>query len=101
MPQQSITANRLRDGAVVWLTATGDWSERAGQAAVYNDAEAAKAGLDKGAADEAAQLVVAAYAVDVDLTDNGPWPVKVRERIRALGPSVRPDLGYQAQDASA
>lgn len=99
MPAQSVTANRLADGAVVWLTATGGWSVSARDAAVYADADAAKAGLETAQADEARQLVVAFYAVDVVEEPQGPWPVKIRERIRAAGPTVRLDLGQQAAKA--
>jgi hypothetical protein len=101
MPEQSITANRLTDGAVVWLTPSGDWSEQVRQAAIYTNEAAAKPGLDQGVADEARQLVVAAYAVDVAVTPEGPRPLRLRERIRAEGPTVRSDLGYQAEAASS
>jgi hypothetical protein len=99
MPAQSVTANRLTDGAVVWLTAAGDWSISVRDAAAYPDESAAKAGLEKASADEARQLVVAFYAVDVVIEAAGPWPVKIRERIRASGPTVRTDLGRQAAAA--
>lgn len=99
MSAQSVTANRLADGAVVWLTAAGGWSVSAREAAVYPSADAAKAGLEIAQADEARQLVVAFYAVDVAEEPQGPWPVKIRERIRAAGPTVRLDLGQQAAKA--
>lgn len=100
MPEQSITANRLADGAVVWLTAVGDWSESARSAAVYPDDAAVKAGLAQAQADEAKQLIVAFYAVDVAVEPAGPWPLRLRERIRAAGPTVRTDLGQQAAAVS-
>ncbi|GEQ97565.1 hypothetical protein JCM17844_12020 [Iodidimonas gelatinilytica] len=33
--------------------------------------------------------------------DGRPWPTRNREYIRALGPTVRRDLGYQAATARA
>lgn len=104
MSAQSVTANRLLDGAVVWLTAAGDWSVSVRDAAVYADDAAVKAGLEAALASEARQEVVASYAIDVTVETQGPeaqgpWPVKIRERIRAAGPTVRTDLGQQAATA--
>ena len=96
MPAQSVTANRLLDGAVVWLTADGEWSASARAAAVYADETAVKAGLAQALADEGRQLVVASYATEVVVEAAGPWPVKIKDRIRASGPTVRADLGQQA-----
>lgn len=100
MSAQSVTANRLIDGAVVWLTAAGDWSVSVRDAAVYADETAVGAGLDAAAASEARQEVVGFYAVDVTPETTGPRPVKIRERIRAAGPTVRTDLGQQAAGAA-
>lgn len=85
-----VTANRLQDGRVVWLTHDGGWSERLGDARVFvpDDGEA---GLALGRAGEDARLVVGAYLVEVIL--NGPdasEPVRLRERLRLRGPSVMP-----------
>lgn len=92
MTDQSITASRLRDGAVVWLAADGGWTDRVGEAAVY-DETAASAALTAAAEDEARQIVIAPYAVDVDRTASGPLPTRLRERIRAHGPTIRIDAG--------
>jgi hypothetical protein len=40
--------------------------------------------------------VVGPYLFDVRLEDGLAVPVKVREAIRAAGPTIRPDLGKQA-----
>jgi len=95
MSTHAITANRLIDGRVVYLTASGAWSERFGDAVLYA-ADVVDARL---AAIEAAPLgtqVVGAYALAVDAGAATPAPRGQRERIRTRGPSVRPDLGYQA-----
>ena len=84
------TANRLRDGRVIWLRATGpspDWSADIAEALVMpgTDIAAAEAAA---AAGEAAQFLVGAYAVAVKVTDSGPMPLRERERIRVHGPSA-------------
>jgi hypothetical protein len=89
MPLSSITANRVRDGAAVWRTAGGGWSVDVADAAVLDTAEAE---LDAAKADIAARLVTDVYAVEVEPGPDGPVPVRLRERIRATGPTVRPDL---------
>ena len=84
-----VTANRLRDGRVVWLsTTTADrWNEQVSQATLFAPADA-QAGLEQGLADERTQLVVGVYAAEAQATGNGPVPLRNRERIRAYGPSV-------------
>lgn len=80
---QVVTANRLADGLVVFLTASGAWSERYADAARF---DAATAETEVARATTQSTLVVGAYAVEVD----ADGPLRVRERIRALGPSVGP-----------
>jgi Protein of unknown function (DUF2849) len=81
------TANRLRDGRVVWLAAGGAWVEEIGAAAVFTPAEAAE-GLARAQLGEAQQLVVGVYGVEVSLQAGKPVPVKFREQLRVRGPSV-------------
>jgi hypothetical protein len=92
---QIATAHRLSDGEVVFLAAAG-WVERVEQATVArSDAEArALEALLRQA--EAVNEIVDGYLVDVEETPRGPRPVRYRELLRGLGPSVRPDLGKQA-----
>lgn len=78
-----VTANRLNDGAVVYLRANGDWSADLGSAAIANDADALAALEARGAAAEAARCVVAVYSMDVQLLDGRPIAASVREVIRA------------------
>lgn len=95
MALKAITANRLRDGAVVWYGPQNQWVERVGAAATYEDAGTAQA-LAAAQQDEARNIVVAIYTLDVEILDGVPAPLRTKERIRALGPSVRTDLGKQA-----
>ena len=89
MPQ-IVTASRLVDGAVVFLDDGGGWSERLDRAAVFASKPEAAAGLEAGRAAEAASLVVDVYAVDVSVGAGTPVPLKLREAIRARGPTILP-----------
>jgi hypothetical protein len=79
-----VTANRLTDGIVVYLAPDGSWVEQLANARVAETEEEVR-GLE-AEADEAVRQrkVVAAYAMDVALNDDGAIdPLSVRERIRA------------------
>ncbi|RXF68475.1 DUF2849 domain-containing protein [Hansschlegelia zhihuaiae] len=89
---QVVTGNRLTDGVVVYLDSAGGWSERLNDARVVEGAEALEAALAAGKAAEAAQVVVEAYPIDVKREPDGLRALRVREDIRARGPSVRVDL---------
>ncbi len=89
MPQV-VTASRLADGVVVFLDAGGGWSERLDRAAVFSDKGESAGALDAGKAAEAASLVVDVYAVDVSVGAGAPVPLKLREAIRARGPTILP-----------
>ncbi|MBK5912674.1 hypothetical protein CCR85_14415 [Rhodothalassium salexigens] len=92
-----VTANDLLTGRVVFLTAAGDWQGAAGQAAVaYND-DMADYLMDRAQADAVANLVVEPALIGAVLdADDRPRPARNREAIRATGPTVRRDLGYQS-----
>jgi len=91
---QIVTANRLKDGVVVYLTAANDWSEHLDAAVLYRasaDAEAALA-LAKRAVED--RLIVAPYLVDVVADGGCVRPTSMREHIRAAhGPTFTPDTG--------
>ncbi|WP_167525259.1 DUF2849 domain-containing protein [Roseomonas genomospecies 6] len=94
---KAITANRLRDGEVVFLAPDASWAERLTDAALFEDAATADTALAAAKAQaEGEQFAVDVYAFDLRITDGLRVPVKTRERIRALGPTVRIDLGKQA-----
>jgi Protein of unknown function (DUF2849) len=92
-----VTANRLIDGIVLFQDSAGGWAEDFARAAVYPDAEATKAALALAKEDEARDLIVAPYAVVVELRNGHYAPKALRELIRATGPTIRLDLGKQAQ----
>ncbi|MCG6858126.1 MAG: DUF2849 domain-containing protein [Salaquimonas sp.] len=82
-----ITANRLSDGAVVYLAAEG-WLTEITHAAVLNAHDAIEAGLAAAARAVANREIVDTAAIDVTVEDKGPVPVRLRERIRAFGPTI-------------
>ena len=91
-----ISANRLDSGAVVWFGPGACWIDRLTDAEVFAPADVAAA-LAAAQRDERAHVVVDPYTIEVALEAGRPRPLRPRERIRGLGPSVRPDLGYQAR----
>ncbi len=96
-----ITANRLLNGDVVWLAENGCWVERITLAKVYDGKEAVAAALAEGLEAEKNQKVVGVYEMDVTVEEGVIVPVRLREKIRATGPTTHPELGKQAQAVSA
>lgn len=94
--QQVITANRLRDGVVVFVAAEHRWVERLADAAVFYSVDAAAAALQSAHEDESANTVLDIYAVDVIERGGNLRPAKLREAIRAQGPTVHPEHGKLA-----
>ncbi len=90
MSQCVITANRLTDGVVVWLDNTDSWSDRLDTAAALND-EALPTSVERLQARDQ-NVVVDIRGIPVDVVNNTPVPQARRERLRGVGPSVRPDL---------
>ncbi len=84
-----LTAQRLLDGRVVYLASSG-WSERLDEASIIAPAEE-RAVLEAVAARHAAGVVDPVW-IEVRLEEGDRIPVRLRERIRALGPSVHPEF---------
>ena len=83
-----LTANRLSDGLVVFLTPANTWSEQINEAVLAQE-PLAIGGLEKrGQEFEAANLVTGAYLVEAERLEGSITPTHVRERIRASGPTV-------------
>jgi hypothetical protein len=94
-----LTANRLDDGLVVYL-GEGGWTADIEVARRAHDDDTAAA-LDYQGRQAASRNEVAdPYLIDLDDDDDDDddhgAPVRLRETIRANGPTVRLDLGYQA-----
>jgi hypothetical protein len=96
-----LTANRLIDGEAVWYSAEQTWSETIIGAEIAND-KAAEEKLEAiGKAAFAANFALDIELIDVQLVDGAIVPIRLRERIRAAGPTNRTDLGKQARPATA
>jgi Protein of unknown function (DUF2849) len=83
MAAQMITAQKLSDGASVYMTEDSAWSDSFAQGALYGDDDAATRALAQAQESVARQIVVGPYLIDVEVDDKGPRPTSTRERIRA------------------
>lgn len=90
---KALTANRLRDGEVVFWN-NGDWKTRFGEAELFDADEPAEAALAKA---NQPTVIVEPYLIDVVEEEDGHAPIAFRERIRALGPLNHPQHGKQAE----
>ena len=91
-----LTGNDLKTGAVTWWDGV-QWSlhvEDAVDVGEHADTILAR--------EQAARRVNAAYAIDAVKDENGGVsPAHIKDRIRALGPTVRPDLTLKPADPAA
>ncbi len=92
---QMLTANRLVDGDVLYW-GKGGWVLALADGEVFTDPKDADAALAAAQKDVTGNVVVAPYLFDVKLGGGRIRPVKEREVIRGLGPTVRTDTGKQA-----
>ena len=90
-----LTGNDLGSGDVVWWDGKG-WSRDVNNAVDVGDQDAAIL-----AAEEAARRVNASYAIAATRTEDGVRPAHIKDRIRALGPTVRLDLTLKPGDIDA
>ncbi len=82
-----ITANSLKDGRVVFQTA-GGWTLDIDRAELLETKDAIEAALARAAKDAAENRVVDPYAIEVTRDGARLVPVRLRERIRAAGPTT-------------
>ncbi|WP_404403187.1 DUF2849 domain-containing protein [Pelagibacterium halotolerans] len=82
-----LTGNELLSGAVVYLDTEGHWGEDLQKARVFakDDAEARDAAI---AATKATGMVISIEAEAVSVQDGVIVPNRIRERIRAEGPTT-------------
>jgi len=93
-----LAANRLADGIAVWLGPDGAWVEAIDDADIVHDAAGQEHLAAAGKAALAANVIVDPELIDIDLVDGKIRPRRLRERIRAAGPTIHPDLGKQATE---
>lgn len=80
-----VTANRLREGDVVYLTADDRWTPFHHEAELIEDEAHAQMRLIHAAAQRLE--VVGAYLADAKAGPQGPEPTHFREAFRTRGPS--------------
>ncbi len=90
-----LTGNDLPTGDVIWWTGSG-WSRH-----VEDAVDVADQGEAIARAEEGARRVNGPYVIDATATAEGPRPAHIKDRIRALGPTVRPDLTLKPTDPAA
>lgn len=88
---QIVTANSLIDGDVVFRAADGAWVRDVNAAGVLADKAAAEAAFAAAGEDVKAAKVVDIALIDVKVEGAAIVPVRLRERIRAFGPTVKSD----------
>lgn len=96
MQMKVLTANRLVDGVAVWLADDHSWTPHLDEAEIARDAVCIEKLERAGHAAFLKNEVVDVALIDVELADGTLRPLRLRERIRAAGPTTRTDLGKQA-----
>lgn len=100
--KRMIIANRLADGAVVFLAPNHEWTRSIDEGSVMADETEAAQGLEVAQRHESECLVIEPMLIEVAIEDGRPRPTAIREAIRAFGPTIRTDLasgGVQAVEA--
>lgn len=80
-----VTANDLRAGDVIYLTAEDTWTRTHAEAELIDDEAHAQMRLLFAAAQKL--RIVGAYLADAKSGPNGPEPIHFREVFRTKGPS--------------
>ena len=93
---QSLTASRLRDGAAVYWR-NGAWVDAFADVDVFADKASADAALAAAQIFVKDRVVVNAYLFPVHVEGGRVRASEEREIMRSEGPSVRRDLGKQAE----
>ncbi len=90
-----LTGNDLRTGAVTWWDGT-NWSLHVDAAA-----DVGEHGDEILAREEALRRVNVPYIIEAEASAEGVRPAHIKDRVRALGPTVRPDLTLKPKDPEA
>ncbi|HWU25540.1 MAG TPA: DUF2849 domain-containing protein [Rhizomicrobium sp.] len=91
-----LTANRLRDGEVVYW-ASGRWVTDLADGEVFAQDEPAQEALKAAGRAVEDRIVVNPYLFEIRYVEGRVRPVEERELIRAAGPTIRRDVGKQAR----
>ncbi|MBX9457822.1 MAG: DUF2849 domain-containing protein [Rhizobium sp.] len=85
---QVLTANRLTDGIAVWYDRDGKWNEWIGRSVVASSKEEAERLEAIGKQAFAKNEVLDVNLVEVEELEGQIRPLRLRERIRAEGPTI-------------
>jgi hypothetical protein len=96
---KALTGNRLDDGEAVFLAADGAWAPRFADAQLFEDDEQALAA--EAHAKTQITVIVDPYLIDVIPSDDAWAPLSYRERVRALGPTNKPEHGKKIEGGEA
>lgn len=96
---KALTGNRLDDGEAVFFGVDGDWVSRFAEARLFEDDDAAMTA--EAHAKTQITVVVDPYLIDVIPSDGGWAPLSYRERVRALGPTNKPEHGKKTEGGDA
>ncbi len=91
---KAVTGNLLSDGSVVYLGDDDQWTSDIGAAARFEDDDALPV---IAAAQLRVTEIADAYLIDVEPSGAPVGRAVIRETIRSAGPTVRTDLGLQAE----
>jgi len=90
-----LTGNDLKTGAVTWWDGE-NWSPH-----VDDAVDVGEHGEEIMAREEALRRVNVPYIIAAERTEDGVRPAHIKDRVRALGPTVRPDLTLKPRDPQA
>lgn len=88
-----LTGNALHGGQVIWWDGAG-WSASLSRAAGLSGEEGEAIRTREAAGERINDLAL----IDAEVVDGRLRPLRIRERIRGFGPTVRPDLAHAGQD---
>lgn len=97
MSKEILTGNELTSGATVYLSASGDWMEALSAARLFAKEDAAERDAAL-AATKATGRIISLEIEEVDEVDGTIVPKRLRERIRAAGPTAPLSLNGQVYD---
>lgn len=91
---QILIANQLSEGRILWLSETGEWTGPLSPPLIVQDCPSLQRALSKANLDVEANKILDPIAIEV--TDDLE-PKLAKHKILLSGPTVRRDLGYQAE----
>ena len=87
-PRKVITANRLSDGLVIFIGPDRTWVTDIADALTFADGPELDEGTAFGKEGVVGDFLIDPYPIDVTVTDGVPVATRLREAIRAKGPTV-------------